>query len=40
MRLNELKVVKFYNLIQAFETNLFIKLKKMDKYLLNLHHNN
>ena len=40
MRLNELKVVKFYNLIQAFEVNLFIKLKKMDKYLLNLHYNN
>jgi hypothetical protein len=40
IRLNELKVVKFYNLVQALEVNLFIKLRNMEKDLINLHYNN
>jgi hypothetical protein len=40
IRLNELKVVKFYNLVQALKTNLFIKLNNIEKHLTHSHHNN
>jgi hypothetical protein len=40
IRLNELKVVKFYNLVQALKINFFIKLKHIEKYLVASHYNN
>jgi hypothetical protein len=40
IRLNELKVVKFYNLVQALKVNLFLKLESIEKYLIDSHHNN
>ena len=40
IRLNELKVVKFYNLVQALKTNLFLKLENIEKYLIDSHYNN
>lgn len=39
IRLNELKIVKFYNLVQALKSNLFIKLNNIDKLLVESHNN-
>lgn len=40
IRLNELKVVKFYNLSNILKTNLFIKLSGIEKLLIKSHNNN